>query len=144
MCLIIGKEDKPLIAEEDVIAYKILCPNGDNHADSAYWYRNGRFMYELGKLYQTTIEETKENRCFDDLDSETIKKTYGDDWKDTKALGQGFHGALKLERTQETLEDGLWSNNKTIYQVTIPKGAEYYVNCSGLFVSNKIIINKKL
>ena len=146
MCLI-TKQTKSTILTEDMIVYKKIMSIQEGLYSCLF-----NFQWELGKLYQTTIEESDEFTFHDRLSKHTmlrfcgmsennIKTTHHSDLKDflienaAKCYGAGFHSAtyksrLKLFRRQY------------VYECTIPAGSEIYNDNTGLIISNQIIINK--
>lgn len=132
MCLI-TEQQKPHIAQEDIIVYKIL----KKTLVSMYQF----FQYKLGKLYHCEIKETNIATCFDDRDQKILEKKYPN-WDDIipelKYFDEGFHSAISKNRLKSYVDD-----YHNIFKCTIPKGSEYYTEPSGLVVSNQIIINKK-
>lgn len=135
MCLITDQK-RAFIAEKDITVYKLL----EGNMLSPYT----NFTYEVGKLYKTTIKrELEEDRCcFDRRDHYDISKKWPNWPNDSslKAFGRGFHAALKKERLMSNDVDTYYGD---IYKCIIPKGSKYYVNISGLVVSNQIIVTNK-
>lgn len=56
-----------------------------------------------------------------------------------KVITQGFHAYTSIKRADD---EAISSNNKSIVKCTIPKGANYYADFTGLIVSDAIIIHK--
>jgi hypothetical protein len=141
MCLIIEKEAKLQIAQEDLIVYKEVIRMAN--ACLAIFYNK---KYILGELYQTEIEESdpykwrpynhEESSAYfgagyaNAVDEFSCKETL--DKFNVKSFSEGFHSS----------EQNNISTSETIVECTIPKGSEYYINKIGLIVSNQIIINK--
>ena len=137
MCLI-TEQKKPKIAENDMIVYKVL--------KASLYTPYQSFRYELGELYETTIKNSTEWTAFDLKDAEWLNDHYPK-WKDgdfcaiteLKCIGQGFHSTLEPERLFNVAH-----YEGEIYECTIPKGSEYYVNATGMCVSNQIIVNRQM
>ena len=163
MCLVTAQKEA-MIAEQDITVYKLLKVreyNKDNESPridyyAPYW----DFHYNLGELYKTTIEEIPEDhygdKCaFDESDRLVLDDLFKDsdgraNWSpsrysgkepatDVKYFGAGYHACTTVER----LTADYYGETK-IFECTIPAGSEYYLNPSGLIVSNQIIINKQI
>lgn len=135
MCLITDQKE-PKVAEQDITVYKIL-----EGLTSPYNY----FHYELGKLYETEIEEDDEWCCFDAKDAEYLTSNF-EDWErgrngKLQCFGAGFHSISSIDRAREFVRN---DGSMIIYEAIIPKGAQYYENGSQLAISNKLIIVKEL
>ncbi len=131
MCLI-TTQTKAMIAKEDMNVFKLL-----TNKRSAIF---NNFDYEKNTLYKTTIKKTNDFCCFDGPDKEHLNRN-NPGWLDGNgviSIGRGFHASLTKERLKQSIEDG---TDGKIYKCTIPKGARYYTNGSGLIVSNKIIVH---
>lgn len=121
-----------------MIVYKALITSSKTTANSIY----ESHKYTLGKLYQTQIEETNYWCCADNVDSKWLDNNYpewhrGKRTEELICIGPGYHACTTIERTEKLASD-------PIYECTIPKGSEYYLDATGLIVSNQIIINKKI
>lgn len=140
MCLI-TRQREPYIAETDITVYKILRLNEfENTFHSAYYNlydSNGYGMlYELGKLYETTIKKEYDGQPFDQRAKINARNI---PYQDRISYGQGFHSAIKENRL-----DAEQSPYYKKFECTIPKGAEYFLDETDLCVSNKIIISKQI
>ena len=129
MCLI--TKEAPQTAEKDLIVYKVLRLNMTSQYHTKTW--------ELGVMYEEIIKESKSNACYDIEDELKTSLEYG--WiyssGEVKSYGQGFHFAFKEGRLHP-------QKGEIKVECTIPKGATYYRNPSGLGITNKIVINKVL
>lgn len=141
MCLITTQK-VPFIADRDIVCYKAIRERG-----GLLWaIHQDHFRYDIDVLYETEIQEIKTGDrvfAFDRTDSMALgiyglydKKLQKMDELGYVSYGPGFHSAQKPERFVENDPDD-------IYECIIPAGSEYYVNPSGLMVSNKIKIVKK-
>lgn len=133
MCLI-TEQRRLLTATEDMVVYKLF-------EDKFYSPFRG-FKYEKGKLYRTVFRLGNEN-CFDAIDAEYFNNTYGINWRifigsEFKSIGQGYHAALKRKRLYSG--EKYLPKNRTIRKCIIPKGSKYYLDPTGLIVSNQILI----
>ena len=140
MCLIIKKDEVPLVASKDITVYKALFDNGDKSAKSALQ----GFIYKLGQLYETEIEECDEMVAAD-VDSSIYYDVNYPKWlmgEGVKSIGPGFHSVATKSRIAN--DDGYFDAGEDLYECTVPEGSIYYQDGSGLLVSNKIIINKKI
>jgi hypothetical protein len=164
MCLVTTQKEA-LIAEQDITVYKLLKVREYNEDYESprieylapYW----DFHYNLGELYKTTIEEIPEeyygDKCaFDKFDSNVLCNLFKDsegnpNWNpswytgkepatDVKYFGAGYHACTTVER----LTGPDYYGESKIFECTIPAGSEYYLNPSGLIVSNQIIINNQI
>ena len=131
MCLITTQQE-PLIAQEDMIVYKMMNKN----LQSIYM----EFNYNLNELYQTDIREEDDRfYCFDIIHRKYILENFPD-WnsdflpKGLKCFSHGFHSVNSQERIEHFYG--------SVFECTIPKGSEYYTEPTGTIVSNQIIINK--
>lgn len=152
MCLITNQRT-PYIAEKDIIVYKALMLT--SHEDRVRPTYIVGFEYILGRLYNTIItNSTTEYACLDSEDSIAIEKAYDIPpspnamYRKAKvnagelmSYTNGFHSALDKDR----LRDELYNHSSVhIFECIIPKGSEYYINASGLVISNAIIINAQI
>lgn len=134
MCLVTTQKE-PLIASKDITVYKSLSIGFRGIIKSQF----ERFIYELNKLYETTIEHSKDWTCYDNDAVDAIERKYPY-WtkgieKDLICLGDGFHSAATIERLH---------HGGSIFECVIPKDSEYYMDETGLVVSNKIIVVKQI
>lgn len=133
MCLITTQK-RPKTAKEDFIVYKALNKNLTSPYSS--------FQYERGKEYATEIKESEDWTCYDPIDNYWLDNSFGTDWNvspltyNLKSLGRGFHSALKQDRIDE--------EGCCLFECVVPAGSKYYINGTGLCVSDKIIIKRKL
>lgn len=135
MCLITTQKTAK-IAEEDIVVYKGLMQLSETECKSIYQW----WVYTLGQLYKTEIQEDDEWCAYDSkattfLNSQFRGWSNGEQEHVLKCIGPGYHACITLDRLP---------NDNNIYQCTIPKGSEYYVDATGLIVSNQIIINKRI
>lgn len=132
MCTIIDKEQKPLIAKEDMIVYKGMLNESDKII-TPYEL----FEYNLGELYKTKLTIGGHYYAFDDVEEAALKERYGFLWQsksNCKPVEEGFHSCKNPERLP---------GDYTIYECVIPKGSRYYEGLTDLIVSNQIKIVKK-
>ncbi len=138
MCLITSLKEKKTAAE-DIACYKLLNKGFKDKIRSPFEC----FVYEMGKLYETDIKRSYAWNAFDSEDAAWLDRVFpgwresGGARKDLLCFGQGFHSVKVSGRLRNYDTD-------SIYNSTIPKGAEYYENETGLIVSNKIIINHSM
>lgn len=100
------------------------------------------FDYEFGPQPQVEIQETAERSCFGDIDSEWLRNNYGLNWQSSEELmgiGAGYHSANTFQR----LKDENMHAYYVIYECIIPKGSLFYVDETGLIVSNNLIVTEK-
>jgi len=146
MCLV-TKQKRPKTAKEEIRVYKFLLLNYETIFNSPY---NSQ-KWIPGKLEETKIKKTnneEEMGFFDERARNYYKETSQfsvDDellylmllyWMEGLIFyTEGFHFALSPERLK-----GMGISKETIYEFTIPKGAKYYLDETGLGVTNKIIM----
>ena len=138
MCLI-TKRRKPSIAKEDMVVWKIL------KNQNAIYYD---FKYEYDVEYKTRM--TQEKRHFGLLAYDSISCTYLDGnypkWGFERLpeliyIKTGFHSILHKERAKKS--NGVMFGYRNIRKFIIPKGSRYYIDETGLCVSNRIIMIKE-
>jgi hypothetical protein len=127
MCLATTQKN-PKIAKKAITTYKFL-------EDLSSPYQS--FDYELGKTYSTLMEESSDKSTYDDISTEALKE-YRKTGKKIRYIGPGFHSVLKKARVKSCNE------YRELYICTIPKGAKYYTDNTGLIVSDKIKIRKEI
>lgn len=146
MCLITTQQEA-FISAEDMTVYKAL-----HHRMKKVCAIHREFYYDIGKLYETEIKEVEKSYqrlAADEVDEKTLNRLdeyigWGRGYVNRtpihiRYIGQGFHSALRESRARQLGSD---SYSNFIYRCTIPKGSEYFLNPSGLVVSNKLIINE--
>lgn len=163
MCLLTNQQ-KPKIAQKDIVAYKIFRkitkPKSIIAILSNYpvetllsWQQN--FVWLRGKTYTTELKRHKSD-SFIPLDNEAaeayLKKSEKESkisyhksnlkWSRTKSISEGFHAALNEDRLTHFrlthfFETG-YGIELVLYKVIIPRGSEYYIDKTGLIVSNKM------
>ncbi len=136
MCLI-TEQKTPLIAEEDVIVYKVL----ETRLRSYFKY----FQYTQNELFETQIREIEKGKTWVStcsLDGDYLTAKYnvfrvGDLYNNPNliCLKYGFHSCISIEVAKKI--SGVF-----IYECVIPKGSEYYKDEVGFLISNKIIIKE--
>lgn len=138
MCLI-TEQKRPFTATEDMAIYKLF-------ENKMYSPLMG-FKYEEGKVYKTALRRG-DKTCFDNIDQNYLENEYGRYWQNfvggkIKSIGRGYHGALKRKRLYSG--EKYLNYGRIIRKVIIPKGSKYYLDATGLIVSNQIILplNKK-
>jgi hypothetical protein len=157
MCLITAQK-QALIAQDDFIVYKYLRVIGEGTLVKTYRAPYHYMEYTLGQLYTTTIGEISDDCdkvAFDHVDTMVINNLFkdskgetnwspswysGDEPADVKFFGAGFHAMTTLERAEKVSSIECYG----LFECTVPAGSEYYLNPSGLIISDKIIINKQL
>lgn len=124
-------------AKEDMTCYKVL-----RVSDDLLFSPVQGMHYIPAKVYRLTniFGMTKK-----------LKLIKADDWMNNSYIEKGFHSFQKLRNAQEynsflhTVSKSRYkpSLNKTtiVFDCTIPKGSQYYINEIGQMVSNKIVVN---
>lgn len=142
MCLVTNDLTR-YVAEEDMTVYKTLTEWDDGKLTSCYY---GRFEYEIGKLYEAEIEESKEKCFYDDVDIRFFEELYQVDVVQVfekgnlMIIGSGFHSAERKYRLEHVRNYDATAS--VIVRCTVPKGATYHRTPTGLIVSDKIIVNE--
>lgn len=137
MCLI-TEQIEPFIAQENIEIRK-LCKiiNNEiyNYFDS--WF----FKYELNILYKTdmvanNIPENSFDLAVDGAYNLT-RKFFREEASKLTNVHEGFHSILKDCESRNWL-----FRRKTYVEGIVPKGSLYYLDKTGLIVSNQIILTK--
>ena len=118
-------QKEPLVAIEDITVYKLIY---DSNTDNMALSMNQGHKYVLGKKYKTDMCSVDEIVVFDCIaanDQHTLRNH-----PDMKYIGPGFHNHRTLRKHHHTC--------------IVPKGSSYFLNRTGLIVSNKIIILKPI
>lgn len=121
MCLKIKKNQKALIAEEDIICYKLLYERGIDNFRTVVYMEN----IKLGKSYESLIlvENGRSNKV--------------------SFVSFGLHSYMSLEQAVKTI-----FSYDVIVECIIPKGSEYYIGKTDRendsYASNKIKYTDKI
>lgn len=149
MCLVTADKNR-YTAEEDIVVYKIL----KEDLTSECW----DFQYELEKQYSNSLVLQNCISFYCDVDQEHFRSIYGYDGNSSKELisiAKGFHSLGNIKLTKEIFEryhkeifERYHKNSSyrkfVIVECIIPKGSKYYKNELDMYVSNRIIIVKKI
>lgn len=144
MCLITNQKE-PLIAEEDMVVYKLLRKEG---LEIKAPFND--FHYRLNERFDTEIKESTEIRPFDVEDERNLIKLLGDSFyyldlskikaKGFMSIGRGFHSAAYVDRIISNEYGDI-----SIYKCIIPKGSKFYMSYyKDLIVSSSIIIIERI
>jgi hypothetical protein len=122
---------KPKEATEDITVYKIVRRDSLTMQWRPPFYYEDDFVYKIGELHKTTLEETSD---ISHLDCEALsdRQLSSEEWI---SIGQGFHSAATEGRLI-----GILTRDHYIAECIIPKGSLYYKGFSDLLVSNQIKI----
>lgn len=137
MCWISNTKPKRLIADKNIIVYKLMEPGLLIHAVSLI----AGYVYTLGELYSMPKLHVR-RYCRDEdrylLPEETAKHPV------EYQIYEGFHSYKHLDTViHEALASGHTSYKA--YRCIIPKGAEYYIDEDNYcVVSNQIIIKEMI
>ncbi len=136
MCLITNQKTYR-IASEDIVTYKALYKN-KNVISSIY---KTEFVYELGKEMQTVMKKVLDRTPADHFVGDWISVNFDSVYNGKMiSIGPGFHSAtIKKRALYHTC-----GRNSHVFKCLIPKGARYYEDGTGLIVSNRIVIVKRL
>lgn len=145
----------PKITRKDITVYKVLTPDNNDYSIAHPKYYTNGFQYKLQELYKTEIKEDTAYSSYDER-AGNWRRELMQKKKSYKNIGQGFHSANTVKRViEEKISDELqygYSIEEIIkdllpfgvYECTIPKGAEYYKDETGLLVSSQIIVQRQL
>ena len=137
MCWI--SRDKPIrmVADADIVVNKVLAKNYDgSYASPCY----RRCLWELGVVYSTFMDYL----CEVDVDKYSVSfgfhscgKIISDDdyWKSVVESD----GVVKSETAFLTKYE-----NESVFECIIPKGSAYFVNSSGMYVSEMLKVIRKV
>ena len=141
MCLITNQQE-PTIATEDISVWKLV----NEYSYGIYaWIQP--YQYKPNELNQVnfSFEETNMPWLPFDSDAGEVNNTvWGHDYRfsgiqkrkhNLQSIAGGFHSCKK-----HRLEDRRLSDTEAMLEFIIPKGAEYYQDVIGDYVSNQIIL----
>ena len=135
MCLITTRK-KPFIAKEDMIVYKAFSRRSMSYENMFFTSIHFPKTYEVGRIYNTTMKIIDSEMTYDSV-TVTERQELIDNGKKVYAIGPGFHAA--------ELKSRIFSERQRfICECIIPKGSKYYIDNTGLIVSNSIIVSKLL
>lgn len=128
MCLV-TTDPTVHIAEEDMIVYKQGLKETENIFNSSFY----TFSYKKDVLYETEIGigtglyfDCMSDRVYDNIEE-----------KHLHYFGPGFHSAFNPNRFNDT-----GTEEDSIAEFIVPKGAEYIKDATSLLISNKIIFKQ--
>jgi hypothetical protein len=146
MCLITNDKTK-YIAEEDITVYKVLAFTEDEEYCGRSLF-HGYHQYKWGEQPEVEIKESREWTTHDDIVTNKCREIYPqfklDYWgtsisKEQRdmfmCIGAGYHSM-----TRERID---WGEYSLVVKCIIPKGAEYYKDMTGLYVSNRLTLVEK-
>lgn len=135
MCLI-TTQAKREVAKKDLIVYKaVILSDTDLTAVSPM----NEFLWDKGQLYKTRIKKSVVIRGFSIaqyLDDTAFRAYEKERTKVLYTISEGFHAATTARR----LTNFCINDNFTIKRFIIPKGSTIYRDCTGLIVSNKMMM----
>lgn len=133
MCLI-TEQRNPLVATEDKVVYKAVKVFMD-YISSVYH----EFRWTLGKIESTEFEIKAGGfgGYADSVSMDAYEEIY-DDY--LISISRGLHTASSKQRAVEVVP--FESENCSLAECTIPKGAEYYEDLTGLLVSNQLRLDR--
>jgi hypothetical protein len=130
MCLV-TKQKEALIAETDIPIWKLL-----NSRMNAWFFI---FQYDLNIVYGTKMGvNNNPGSCFDDI---VIEHYHPKDYRELTWVHEGFHSFINQKRALDYYLDRKNKCSPRIPKIAegiIPKGSLYYVDSTGLIVSNQI------
>jgi len=129
MCLF-ATTKRPYTAKRDLTCYKAIRIDGSSYT-RRFW-----FKYKKDELNVTKMAIAKEKQFADSL-----SQKYGSRTETT--IGAGFHSAKRPQRFLHALANYACCN-AIICRFIIPKGSKYYLDDTGLVVSNQIILKETI
>ena len=142
MCLV-TKQKRAKITKEEMRVYKFLHRNAEKYYSP---YQDKQWL--VGKLEKTKIKRTNDEEEMGFFDKKAINNYKAISQFSCRAdeilycgveglifYKEGFHFALTAKRLMDAS-----INKEDIYEFIIPKGARYYLDETGLGVTNKIIM----
>jgi hypothetical protein len=133
-----GEEPKPLIAETDIICYKVLCVEAvDDYGTPAFRTPYQGFSMYLGERYDNDEEIDSYLIPFDPHDCEDADEFAYDHWE----LGAGiFHSYENYKDALDACTE--YGDGNCVVFAIIPKGTEYYEGgfCDALCYGSKSLI----
>ena len=149
MCLITNDKTK-YVATEDITVFKMMSsPYDEVKGAVGRSLIYGDHSYMLGEQPEVEMKESGSWVVHDDAVSDACENilpefiasnNYFDATKKQRemfiSIGAGYHSMTKERGRNE----GWWYD--VLVECTIPKGAEYYKDMTGLYVSNKLVVNK--
>jgi hypothetical protein len=121
----------PQTAKEDIIVYK-GCNSVFKGNRSVVISPCFDFCYKKDVLYETKFSYTNNLKFSDSLESDYYNNIrYG-----AAIIADGFHSFAGFERAKK------WNTCDHCCEFIIPKGAKFYLNAVGNYVSNKIIFKR--
>ena len=121
MCLF-ATTKRPYTAKRDLTCYKAIRKSN--------YSRNGRLKYEVGRKYHTEMLKD-----YNDTFADGVVGVYGD--QSGFPVGAGFHSTKTIQRLLQSCSN--YANSSKIAVFIIPKGSKYYLDDTGLVVSDTII-----
>jgi len=125
MCLF-ATTKRPYTAKRDLTCYKAIKPSG-----RAFLHN---FIYKKGVPNVTEMKKTNDKESPDCIFSKYGGKTFN-------TIGDGFHSAKNPERFLNPIAN-YFGRGLVIARFIIPKGSKYYLDNTGLVVSNQIIFKE--
>jgi len=146
MCLITNDKTK-YIAEEDITVYKMLAFTHDEKYCGRS-YHHGNYYYMWGEQPEVEIKESNQWTAYDSEAIDMCETIYpqfhasyfGEGIKQEQrdifmCIGAGYHSMVKGRID--------WTTDLIVVKCLIPKGAEYYKDMTGLYVSNRLVVVEK-
>lgn len=133
MCLVTNQK-KAKITIEDINVFKILFPNTrESYCTSFEYIKDVLYSASFGIR---KINDLNTAEFWDDQANQYYRKKK---YKTIFVISEGLHSFLTEKRADR--KNGYSYFGEKVFPATIPKGAEYYVDGTGLIVSNKLIIH---
>lgn len=134
MCWATNKKAVCEIAKEDIRIFKVCSPSAINPEVliSSYW----GFTYELNKVYSAK-KELEVLSCLNDICYSEVHEGFHSYASDCTILKNGI---ISIWNSNKFLDS--YNSDDVIVYGYIPKGANYYLNERGEYVSDKICLTE--
>lgn len=148
MCLL-TLQSKPLTAKKDIPIYKLLRIEGGNLLPLYEFHAGSNQTYLLSVVSKTTLSFNKDICPSDSEEQNAWSEEYPNSYRlrdipKIKAIGQGFHSALTIDRLDLNYFRRNFGTNYKLFKGFIPKGSKYYLGKTDLVASNQIVITGEI
>ena len=144
MCLIIEKNQQPLIAKKDITVFKVvnIHRKESNEIEIHSWMNSpDQIKYKYKVKMNTTLSLTSDTSPLDSVETEKARKKMKEE--DFIFIGKGFHFAFTKKRLSSLLYTKFnhYTKFSIILKFLIPKGSKYYIGVDNkLGVSDTIML----
>lgn len=151
MCMIIEKSSEAIVAQEDVVVFKILREATDNEGNNLILSPFRMFVYKRNKVYTSELECSEKGHpyCFEEIDFYNLTEPYYLP-DDMHYIAKGIHCFSTYTQAKRHARCDYFGSSEyefysdSVYKCIIPKGSVYYQSRFGTIATNKMIIKRKL